>query len=281
VRLARALPRVARGFGRPADVVVVREFRKVLTGEHQDTGEVPAGQGGGDLLLLAFASFHRGRACGSDLTAGSPYSARSCGRVSADGQRPVSSEAERSGMIALANQPAPDIGTEDGLRHALRAYGPELRSFAARRLGSWGAAEDVVQETMLRAWRRADRFDPTRGTLRGWLYSILRNLIIDVARSAASRPQTVPIMIDVAGPDEVEALVVSLSMATALQRLNVEHRQVVYYCTLKQRPHAEVARLLGVPIGTIRSRLFYAREALKLAMHDTDVAQETARSEAA
>ena len=70
--------------------------------------------------------------------------------------------------------------------------GPELRSFAARRLGSWGAAEDVVQETMLRAWRKADHFDSARGTLRGWLYGILRNLLVDVARSAASRPQTIP-----------------------------------------------------------------------------------------
>jgi RNA polymerase sigma-70 factor, ECF subfamily len=200
--------------------------------------------------------------------------------MSADRQRAVSGGAEPGSVIALANQPAPDIGTEDGLRHALSAYGPELRSFAARRLGSRVAAEDVVQETMLRAWRKADHFDPARGTLRGWLYGILRNLIVDVARSAASRPQTIPIAIDPAGPDEVDTLIRSLTVASALQRLSVEHREVVYYCALKQQPHAEVARLLGVPIGTIRSRLFYAREALKAAITET-AAGETTRSFAA
>jgi RNA polymerase sigma-70 factor (ECF subfamily) len=201
--------------------------------------------------------------------------------MSADRQRAVSGAAQPGGVIALANQPAPDIGTEDGLRYALRVYGPELRSFAARRLGSWGAAEDVVQETMLRAWRKADRFDPTRGTLRGWLYGILRNLVVDVARSAASRPQTVPILTDVAESDEVEALIGSLTIAAALRRLSVEHREVVYYCTLKQWPHAEVAQRLGVPIGTIRSRLFYAREALKLAIAETAAGDGTRGFEAA
>jgi RNA polymerase sigma-70 factor (ECF subfamily) len=184
-------------------------------------------------------------------------------------------------VIALANQSAPDIGTEDGVRYALRVYGPELRSFAARRLGSWGAAEDVVQETILRAWRRADHFDSARGTLRGWLYGILRNLLVDVARSAASRPQTIPIATDVVGPDEVEALIGSLTIAAALRRLSIEHRQVFYYCVLKQWPHAEVAQLLGVPIGTIRSRLFYARDALRLSMDEIGANQAPRPSEAA
>jgi RNA polymerase sigma-70 factor (ECF subfamily) len=184
-------------------------------------------------------------------------------------------------VIALANQSAPDLGTEDGMRYALRVYGPELRSFAARRLGSWGAAEDVVQETMLRAWRKADHFDSARGTLRGWLYGILRNLLVDVARSAASRPQTVPFVTDVAAPDEVEALIGSLNIAEAMQRLSCDHQQVVEHCVLEQLPHAEVAQRLGVPIGTIRSRLFYAREALKLAMDELGAGQAKRPCEAA
>jgi RNA polymerase sigma-70 factor, ECF subfamily len=204
--------------------------------------------------------------------------------VSADGQRTVSGAVEGSGVIALTNeraQSAPDIGTDDGVRDALRVYGPELRSFAARRLGSWGAAEDVVQETILRAWRKADRFDPARGTLRGWLYAILRNLLADGARSAASRPQTVPFATDVAVPDEVEALIGSLNIAAALQRLSFEHRQVFDYCVVRQWPHAEVAHRLGVPIGTIRSRLYYAREALKLAMDQLGAGPTKRPSEAA
>jgi len=186
-------------------------------------------------------------------------------------------------VIALTNERAqavPELATEDGVRDALRVYGPELRSFAARRLGNWGAAEDLVQETILRAWRKADRFDPARGTLRGWLYAILRNLLADFARSAASRPQQVPFVADVAAPDEVEALIGSLYLAAALQRLSVEHRQVFDYCVVEQWPHAEVAKRLGVPIGTIRSRLHYAREALKLSMDELGAGQPKPPSEA-
>src|SRR5262249_46318508 len=157
-------------------------------------------------------------------------------------------------------------GTDCGMRHAALAYGPELRAFAMRRLRSRALAEDIVQETLLRAWRSADRFDPTRGTMRAWLYSILRNLLVDLARAQAVRPQTQPIVSEVTAPDEVEALVGSLTLAAALRKLSVEHRQVIYYCLVRQRPHAEVAQLLGVRVGTVRSRLFYARESLRRAL---------------
>jgi len=160
----------------------------------------------------------------------------------------------------------PDLGTEDGMRHAFLLYGPELRSFAARRLGSYASAEDAVQETLLRAWKHSASFDPSRGTMRGWLYGIMRNLLVDLARARARQPQTTPIVVEVEAPDEVEDMLGSLTLATALRRLSPEHRVAVYHCYLKQRPHEEVARLLGVPIGTVRSRLFYARAALKDAL---------------
>ena len=117
---ARALPRRARHLRSQADVLVAGELGEVLPGEDQDSGEMPAGQGRDHLLLLAFASVHPGRACGRDLTAGSPCAVRRRGRSSADRQRAVSGAAERSGVIALANQSAPDLGTEDGVRYALR-----------------------------------------------------------------------------------------------------------------------------------------------------------------
>ena len=170
-------------------------------------------------------------------------------------------------MIECATRPIPfDLGTDAGMRHALFVYGPELRAFAARRLGSWSSAEDVVQETLLRAWKSADRFDPARGSLRAWLFGIMRNLLVDLARARARRPLTTSAAIDAGAPDETETVLGSLTIRAALRKLSPEHRQVIYHCYVRQRPHSEVAKLLGVPIGTVRSRLFYARDAMKNAL---------------
>ena len=178
----------------------------------------------------------------------------------------------------MKNDSIQDFRTEAGMRHAFLVYGPELRSYAARRLGNRGSAEDAVQETLLRAWKHADGFDPSRGTVRSWLYGILRNLLVDLARARARQPQTTPIVADVGGADEVEEMLGSLTIAAALRRLSPEHRVAVYHCYLKQRPHHEVARLLGVPVGTVRSRLFYARAALKHALEQIGATEtESAR----
>ncbi|MBN2623526.1 MAG: hypothetical protein JXA83_09165, partial [Acidimicrobiales bacterium] len=66
-----------------------------------------------------------------------------------------------------------------------------LYLFAWRRLGDAGAAEEVVQDTLLRAWRYADRFDPQRGTLPGWLFAIARNVVTDRYRRRDARPHEV------------------------------------------------------------------------------------------
>jgi RNA polymerase sigma-70 factor (ECF subfamily) len=218
-----------------------------------------------DLLLLALTATHEG-IIRPGLTGASPPPDDHGGPLSAGGPKRVSRFADRERVI-LANHPTClDLGTEDGIRHAMLVYGPELRAFAARRLGSWSSAEDVVQEAMFRAWKSADRFDPQRGSVRGWLFSIVRNLLVDLARARARRPHTTSVFADAAVSDDTEQVIGSLTMRAALRRLSAEHRQVIYHCYLRERPHAEVAELLGIPIGTIRSRLFYARDALRTAL---------------
>jgi RNA polymerase sigma-70 factor (ECF subfamily) len=145
-------------------------------------------------------------------------------------------------------------------------YGAELRAFAARRLGSDASAEDAVQETMLRAWKNAARFDPSRGSLRGWLYAILRNLLVDLARARARRPLTTDARMEAVGPDHVDDVLGSLTISAALRNLSPEHQQVIDLCYVRERPHSEVAATLGVPVGTVRSRLFYARQAMRTAL---------------
>jgi RNA polymerase sigma-70 factor (ECF subfamily) len=159
-----------------------------------------------------------------------------------------------------------DLSWDTGLRRAALTYGPELRAYASRRLRSRTLAEDLVQETFLRAWRASELFDTTRGTTRAWLFAILRNVIVDFARAQARRPTTSAIRHDVEGTDNTDEVVRSLALRDALKHLSVEHREVIYHGHLRERSHNEIAQILRVPVGTVRSRLFYARRALRRAL---------------
>ena len=87
-----------------------------------------------------------------------------------------------------AAPPATLLGDDEGLRSAYAAHGNELFRFARRSLADDQLAEDAVQETFVRGWRAADRFDERLGSLRTWLFAILRNVVIDLSRAEASRP---------------------------------------------------------------------------------------------
>src|ERR1041384_5434356 len=80
------------------------------------------------------------------------------------------------------------LSGERDVREAYSAHAGELYGFAVRSLGDASMAEEAVQETFLRAWRAGDRFDPQIGSLRPWLFAILRNVVIDLGRARSSRP---------------------------------------------------------------------------------------------
>src|SRR5215470_19733494 len=81
------------------------------------------------------------------------------------------------------------LRAERDVREAYAAHSGELYGFALRSLDDAGLAEEAVQETFLRAWRAGERFDPQIGSLRTWLFAILRNVVIDLGRARASRPR--------------------------------------------------------------------------------------------
>jgi RNA polymerase sigma-70 factor (ECF subfamily) len=163
---------------------------------------------------------------------------------------------------AASDEPGANLATDDGMRAAWLEHGSALRAFAARRLGDRELAEDAVQETFIRAWRKLHLFDATRGSLRSWLYAIMRNIVVDMHRARLARPQTDASLPETPARDEFDPLLSSMTLVDALQKLSVQHRELIVHCYLNQRPYAEVAELLGVPVGTVRSRLFYARGAL-------------------
>lgn len=173
---------------------------------------------------------------------------------------------------------AAPLTEESGLRAAYAAHGPELYRFALRALGDPGAAEEVVQDVFLRAWRASDRYDPTLASLRVWLFAIARNCVIDRARVRTARPWDDTI-VDVTDRDDsvphtrdpVEEVVQAWLVEEALRRVSDDHRRAIVEIHLRGRGYDEVAAELGVPPGTLRSRLFYGLKALRLALDEMGV----------
>jgi RNA polymerase sigma-70 factor (ECF subfamily) len=158
-----------------------------------------------------------------------------------------------------------EVADEAGLREAFLAHGGELLGFARKSLYASGSAEDAVQETFARAWRSRSRFDPTLGSLRTWLFTIERRVIIDIGTHQA-KIQTVPMDQgeEPAAEDHLEKAMLGWQMESALQRLDPEHRMIITELYFNGRSGREVAELFAIPEGTVRSRTFYALRMLRL-----------------
>lgn len=171
-------------------------------------------------------------------------------------------------------KPRVPLATEDGVRAVYAAHGPELYRFALRSLGDAGLAEEAVQETFVRAWQAADRFDDRLGSLRTWLFAIVRNVVIDLSRARAVRPRLVDgrhaEAAESSGPrvDDVDRVLATWQVEEALRRVADEHRVALVEVHYKGRPYAEVAADLNVPVGTVKSRVFYALKAVRLALEE-------------
>jgi RNA polymerase sigma-70 factor, ECF subfamily len=159
---------------------------------------------------------------------------------------------------------------ENELNDAFVTYRAELTSLARRALGSPHLAEEVVQETFARAWRSKSRFDPSRGTLRTWLYSIERNLLADMARDRHRqelRDRKLGETPEAIG-DHLEDAMASWQVEDAVRQLSPVHRAVIIEIYFAGRTSKELAERLAIPEGTIRSRLFYALKALRLILEE-------------
>ena len=156
-------------------------------------------------------------------------------------------------------------------------HGDALFGYALRLSnGDRHRAEDLVQETLLRAWRHPEALDPRRGSARAWLFTTVRNLAIDAWRRRGARvgevytgevpepPQVV---------DETDRAVEAWTVAEALARLSPAHRDVLIECFYEGRSVAEAAARLGVPAGTVKSRTHYALRSLRLVLAEMGVTQ--------
>lgn len=136
-------------------------------------------------------------------------------------------------------------------------------------------AEDVVQETLLRAWQHPEVIGDTARPARAWLFTVARNMIIDERRSARFR--NVVGSTDQSGtpeqstPDEVNAALDRLLIADALAQLSAEHRAVIQRSYYRGWSTAQIATDLGIAEGTVKSRLHYAVRALRLTLQELGV----------
>lgn len=129
-------------------------------------------------------------------------------------------------------------------------------------------AEDLVQETLVRAWRHANVLDLERGSVRAWLLTTAQSLSVDMRRLRSSRvPEVTTDALSVpASTDEADRVVEADRMAEALSRLTPTHREVLIECFYRGRSVAAAATSLGVPPGIVKTRTYYAMRALRLAL---------------
>jgi RNA polymerase sigma-70 factor (ECF subfamily) len=165
--------------------------------------------------------------------------------------------------------------TEDSMRALYRTYGSELYGFAVSCLGDRGQAEELVQEVFTRVWRHAKSFDPDKASFRTWLYGIARNAIIDLKRRQSVRPALAahPEDDDQRGAvdDSFERALLKWQVASALERLTPEHRQVIRLAHFQGLTLREISERTGIPLGTVKSRTSYALRGLRLALEEMGV----------
>lgn len=167
-----------------------------------------------------------------------------------------------------------DRSDEAALRALYDAHAGALLAYAIRLTGGdRGRAEDVVQETMLRAWRHRDAMDESRGPIRPWLFTVAHHVAIDAYRARAARPTEVgdAVLEAVPAADDIDVHLDRLLISDAMAALSPEHRSVLIETYYRGRSVAEAAESLGVPPGTVKSRTFYALRALKLALAERGV----------
>jgi RNA polymerase sigma-70 factor, ECF subfamily len=171
---------------------------------------------------------------------------------------------EEAGLLALVA--AGDVGAP--LAELYRRYAGRLYGFGLRLLGDKHLAEEMVQECFVRLWRTAGRFDSTRASVGTYLFVIARSVAVDVRRRPANRPLAVlPEGTEPVDHDDIEEQITQrLSIRAALASLSPAHREVITLAHDDGLSQSEIADRLAIPLGTVKTRMFHALRALRVAL---------------
>lgn len=171
-------------------------------------------------------------------------------------------------------RPVTDLDQERLVAELYRQYQRPLLALVLRlTAGDRQWAEDVVQETMIRAWRSVDQLDAEAPSLMPWLATVARRVVIDDRRRMSARPREAgegPLA-NLQIPDDVEGLLRTVVVSEALKALTPAHREILTETVLQDRTVNEAAQRLGIPIGTAKSRVYYALRALRVALEERGV----------
>jgi RNA polymerase sigma-70 factor (ECF subfamily) len=161
-------------------------------------------------------------------------------------------------------------GDREAFASLFSHFAPRVKSYILRLGASPESAEELAQETMLTVWRRAAAFDPDRAAASTWIFTIARNLRIDLSRrEARGMPTEDPSQV-APGPTPPDDALCAIDdegrIGRAMASLPREQAQVINLAFFADKPHSEIARDLGLPLGTVKSRLRLAMGRLRGAL---------------
>lgn len=178
---------------------------------------------------------------------------------------PLDGLSDQSLMLGVTQQ------DEHALKLLYERYSALVFTLALRKLGDRGLAEEVLQDVFFRCWSQAQSYRADAGSVAAWLFGITRNRCIDVRRSRQSQARerergvlpTPDTLNEPGRPDDAEVVALQLTVRAALDGLTEPQRQAIalaYYGDLSQ---SEIARRLGEPLGTVKTRMRAAMERLR------------------
>lgn len=164
-------------------------------------------------------------------------------------------------------------GDMEAFEQIFRAYAPRVRAFMMQRVRDPQISEELMQETMVMIWRKAAQFDPVKGSPGAWIFTIARNLRIDSYRRSRQPDfdPNDPAFVPEAGPaadDFVETQDQEQRLHAALTGLPAEQHDLLKLAFFEEVSHSEIAARLGLPLGTVKSRIRLAFSKLRAALGD-------------